>query len=254
MVYLNCHLPIPYKQIFFETLKFIIDNNNSSKPYLEYPKLYLNSKPPQCNEKQHCKQCHGHNANRYSNSSCVFFLCSRLRRRIGNELFDCGQKQECATQSLRKTATKLYLSDRLLIAHSNEYILCDNWFSKVYSFLTWQQGAIEELMYNAVYLDEHDSNIFLSKLELFTLIHAYFDQLIEYLLLYYCCFNTQSWISVFYPFIEYGIGTKQCNMLFAAPTTSSTTKAPSVYDETLKFNQINDISQEKITREIRAVY
>ena len=41
------------------------------------------------------------------------------------------------------------------------------------------------------------------------------DQLIEYLVLYYCCFDQELWIPVFYPFIQVGIGTFECNMIFA---------------------------------------
>ena len=60
-----------------------------------------------------------------------------------------------------------------------------------------------------------EESVFLYKFDLLTTLHSYLDQLIEYLVLYYSCFDTQSWIAVFYPFIEASIGTLHCNTLFA---------------------------------------
>ena len=98
MANINCDLT--YKQIFFETLKFVSNNNNPHKPYLEYPKLYLNSTKPKCDDKIHCKQCYG-------NQDVIFCLCSTLRRRIADKLYDCGQQQQCASHALRTTTAKL---------------------------------------------------------------------------------------------------------------------------------------------------
>ena len=41
-----------YVRIFGQTMKFIADNNK----YIDYPKLYMNSKKPKCATKN-CKQC-----------------------------------------------------------------------------------------------------------------------------------------------------------------------------------------------------
>ena len=46
---------------------------------------------------------------------------------------------------------------------------------------------------------------FLLRFDVLTVLNSYLDQLIEYLVLYYCCFDSKLWIGTFYPFIEAGI-------------------------------------------------
>ena len=73
---LNLSCDLPYKQIFFETMKFINDNNTDKKPHLQYPRLYLNRKKHKCNDKQNCQQCYNKDYNQDSNNNnSKFILC-----------------------------------------------------------------------------------------------------------------------------------------------------------------------------------
>ena len=234
---MNSSCDVTYKQIFYETVQFINNNNNNSqnRPYLQYPKLYLQCINVKCNDKKHCVQC-------YSSKDCSivepghFVLCATKRRDIANRLYDSAREGNCLTDSSTATVAKLFISDESLMNDSNGYKINSYWFAKVYSFLKWQQELVNILIHNLVYLDDQsvdkkenemkqdkkaekqsdeEENIFLSKFDLLTSLHSYLDELIEYLVLYYCCFDEQSWIAVFYPFIETAIGTLECNIMFA---------------------------------------
>ena len=57
-----------------------------------------------------------------------------------------------------------------------------------------------------------------------------------YILLFYCCFDSKLWIAVFYPFIEAAIGTKQCDEIFAqSQLVNNKVIKESVYDQVLKL-------------------
>ena len=257
---------IRYKDIFYEIVSFIDKNNgrngngknnSNKKSYLEYPKWCLDGNKPKCSDKENCEQCHSSKNKNGTASNCgVFSICSTIRRQIAVELLDRGQLQNCNSHSLYKTASKLSISDRLLIAESKKYKLAKNWFPNVYSLLIWQQEVVRILLHNLVYLNEWkleemkrdivdttgngDQGIydeekdiecttrgggsmvylqmqegeFLCRFDVLSVLNSYLDELIEYLVLYYCCFDAQSWIGIFHPFIEHGIGSKLCTMLF----------------------------------------
>ena len=247
---LNIATDVTYKQIFYETAQFIA-SNNTKKQRLQYPAMYLNCNPPKCQDTKHCKQC--------INKMSLFGLCLTKRREMGNKLFDTGQLRDCMSDSLERTSRQLVSSDKMLIKANNEYKLHENWFAKVYSFLKWQQEVVDVVLHNLVELGQVDSqtqgelHLQLNhndnytddnsvihdekkdtecdtavlttvsdhdKFDLVTLLHSYLAELSDYLVLYYCCFDSQKWISVFYPFIEAAIGTSQCTMLFAQLTQS----------------------------------
>ena len=93
---------------------------------------------------------------------------------------------------------------------------------------------------------------FFYKFEVLTLLHAYVEQLIDYLVLYYCCFSWKPWIAVFYPFIESGIGSKQCEMLFATTNThGQSEQSTSLYDQALDLIP-NNIIKYKIGSQMKA--
>ena len=150
---LNCITDVTYKQIFYETTQFITDNT-ATRPYLWYPKMYLNSNPPKCGENKHCKQCC--NTNDTNNTNCIstvpamFSLCQTKRRQLGHKLFEFGQIRNCMTDSLSKTARQLLVPDNVLLKDSNEYKLKDNWFVKVYSHVKWHQETTTALLENLV--------------------------------------------------------------------------------------------------------
>ena len=250
-----------YKQIFYETMKFIHDNN-VNRPYLQYPKLYLQCKIVICDEKKHCKECYNYNTNNVKNDGAISVrsilpLCLTKRREIGDKLYDSGRKQKCISDSLTTTAAKLFICSESLIEDSNEYGLNLNWFAKLYSFLKWNHETVRMLLHDLVYLKQENDNsdveqsIFLFKFDFLTTLHSYLDKLIEYLVLYYCCFDVQSWIAIFYPFIEAGIGTYHCQMLFAKPYGHSK-QVSSLLNETDSIQQEID-RKENILKELKAL-
>ena len=251
---LNCASDITYKQIFLEIVQFV-HNNNANKPFLEYPRLYLNAKNPKCNNDKHCEQCYL-NLNS-KNTSRAFCLCASKRRQIGNQLFDVGQKRQCVAESLSTTAGKLFIPDKLLIKESNRYSMKINWFANVYSFLQWQQEVVQVLLQNLVRLnnDEIEQSKFLHKFDVLTILHSYLDELIEYLVLYYCCFDTQIWVAVFYPFIEAAIGTLQCEVLFAESNVhSKKVSVKSLCTEALKLDEERQTeSRERCLEEVKGL-
>ena len=241
---------LTYNELFSQTVAFI-NRNNDGKPRLRYPKLYLIDKNPKCNYKQGCKQCYGKKNTIASNNdtSVKLILCVTKRRQLSDKLCDSGQEQKCMTNSLTTTISKLYLNDKTLIQQSKEYKLQSNWFVKVYSFLRWQQEATKTALYNLAYRsgestakdkfelksDDIDDakkdvesvttrgrgNVFSQRFDTLWLLHSYLGELIEYLVIYFCCFDSRLWIPVFYPFIETAIGTSGCAMLFAECKTRS---------------------------------
>ena len=76
-------------------------------------------------------------------------------------------------------------------------------------------GDIPKNNATAAIVNQVSQSVFVYKLDLLTSLLWYLDELIEQLVLFYCCFDSQSWIAVFYSFIEVGIGTSQCHALFA---------------------------------------
>ena len=98
---MNFGIGITYTQIFCETAHFL-SISNGTKPYLEYPKMYLNGNKPKCNETRHCLQCYNINKNNHknNNSTTIFSLCQTKRRQIANKLFDMSQQRRCNTESL----------------------------------------------------------------------------------------------------------------------------------------------------------
>ena len=163
---------------------------------MTYPRLHLNSKKPKCVDEQNCKQC-------YDNTGALG-LCVTARRDLADKVYNVSQERQCTTDSLCMVTSQLLTNDNLLIKHSNDYKLHANWFAKVYSFLKWQQEAANALLHNLVELNANqmEQDVFLEKFDSLTILHSYIDQLIEYLVLYYCCFDSKLWIAVFYPFIE----------------------------------------------------
>ena len=153
-----------YKQVFYETTRFINDNNSADRAYLQYPKLYFQRKNSiKCGNKQNCKECF--NNNRYES---IFGLCLTKRREIGDEMYDNARKQKCITDSLTKTAAKLFMSSELLIKDSSEYTLNLHWFAKLYSFLKCYEERItmslhdlvnENMKSNQIHEDELDDDM-----------------------------------------------------------------------------------------------
>ena len=280
---------VQYKQIFCEVAQFVQRNNNNntqgqSVQYLQYPKLYLSSTKPKCNNKQHCRQCHNTNYNTNNSHDTALSLCRTKRKEIANKLFDGGELRQCMTDSLSTTARQLFVPDKLLINDSNKYQLRVNWFVNVYSFLQWQYQVVNVSLHNLVYFNAESSetyevkdnynddekqveyvedngaeqSVFLFKFDLLTLLHSYLGKLIGYLVLYYCCFDAQSWISVFYPFIEAGIGSIHCKMLFAVSNSSISKQVDPVCGEMLNVNNMMSLKQhmegrERCLKEMKAV-
>ena len=69
----NIDCNMTYSQAFVETQKFINDNNSADRPYLRYPKLFLQCNNVRCDDKLHCKECYKcrtkENKNTYTNTS-----------------------------------------------------------------------------------------------------------------------------------------------------------------------------------------
>ena len=242
---LNFITDITYKQIYLEIARFIHDNNNdNSGRYLEYPKLCLMSNKPKCKKKSMCGQC-GENS-----KNSMFSVCATKRRQIANQLFIIGKERECMSNSLSRIAKQLLLPDQMLIQESNKYKLNCNWFVKTYSFLKWRQEIAHTLLHNLVH-DKNikmEENVFLFKFNVLTKLYSYLDQLIECFVIFYCCFDANLWISIFYPFIEASIGTLQCNLLLAQSQQQhqqheqqETQKMTSICDEA--FKSVTDIWQ-----------
>ena len=278
----NIDCDMTYSQAFCETQRFINDNNSADRPYLQYPKLFLQCNNVKCDDELHCKECGKcstkENKKTYTNTSkrSLFGLCLTKRREIADKLYDCAREQNCITDSLTTTAAKLFISSESLIKDSSNYTLNSHWFAKLYSFLKWNQEGVNVLLHNLVYLDmksmsgqkkqengynEVEQSIFLFKFDFLTSLHSYLDKLIEYLVLYYCCVDTQSWIAIFYPFIEIGVGTYNCGMLFAESSRYSNSKQiASICNEALKMN-INETApikdemdkKENILKEMKAL-
>ena len=136
-------------------------------------------------------------------------------------LFRMGKSRDCLTNSLTKTATALCVNDSLLIYRSeNNFSLVSNWFVKTFSFLKWQQEMVNVWIRNIIFFDNDISNedddidIVGLRFELLTLLHSHLDHLIEYLVIFYCCFDPNLWITVFYLFYQQGIGEKQSKLVF----------------------------------------
>ena len=71
---------------------------------------------------------------------------------------------------------------------------------QVFSILQWEYELVNVLLQNVVEVgqEKEQENVFLFKFEMLMSLHSYLDQLIEYLVLYYCCFDAELWIAVFY--------------------------------------------------------
>ena len=209
---INVTTDLTFKQIFLEVAKFIENNNSGDKRYIEYSKLYLN-KNNDDDEKSHINEKDPHDEHDHTTT---FNLSLTTRRQIANQLFDIGQERQCITDSLSTTAKRLFIPDHALMRENQEYQLNLNWFAKVYSFLAWQQDVVSVILHNLANLskDEVEESEFVFKFDFFMSLHSYLDKLIKYLVFFYCCFDTQSWIAIFYPFIETAIGTKHCTLLF----------------------------------------
>ena len=253
---LECGLhELTYKQLFLETIKFINDNNTINKPYLKYPKIYLNRNISKCDDIQQCKQCYknGNNDSDIGSANALNFdLCVTKRRHLTDKLYNMAQQQQCLTQSLINTTAALFMNDKTLINHSNQFTLAENWFAKVYSFLVWHQEVINVLLHNLAQLnnDEMEQDVFLKKFDFLTISHSYINQLIDYLVFYYCCFDSQKWIGIFYPFIQAGIGTFECKMLFAQSIIN--TQVKSLCHQSFQLNDatnINELKQEMENKE-----
>ena len=183
------------------------------------------------------------------------------------------------------TVRQLFVPDKLLKNDNNNYTLKPNWFIHLYSFLQWQREAVEVLIQNLVHFNkqltdgdtvglthyfdgtDHEEkgiasdmilNIlaaeeFFYKFDVLTLLHLYSNELMEYLVLFYCCFDSRLWISIFYPFIEAGVGTLNCNMIFAQSNVQFKDKLiKSIYDEALQM-KLDYNSKETILQEMKAV-
>ena len=330
---------ITYQQILYETIAFIGMNNDGDRQYLKYPKLYLQHNNPHCGDKKHCEQCRNHNSDNGFEFD-KFVLCLTKRRQVANIIHDSAREGGFMTDSLTTTTAKLFISDDSLRKDSRGYKIHSNWFSKVYSFLKWQQEVINALHHlvclndasqndrkrtadianndikeddNSATLVEyiklqdrsvssdsytsidgigspalhgadvapvqspnrwndvsdrqetkyHDTNnidigMFLVKFDLLTSLHLYLGQLIEYLVLFYCCFDEQSWIAVFYSFIEAAVGTVHCTMLFGESTSCSKQvsslcgEALSVYQNAYSVQQVTP-NRDSILREMKAI-
>ena len=250
LVSLNINANITFKQIFNEVATFIHSNSHKQKQCLEYAKIWLKCNTPKCNENTKCEQCCTDKNKNKDSSIKIFDLCVNKRREIAQKLSATAHERCCVTDSLCKTASKLSINDRLLVKDSYEYKLNKNWFVNLYSFLKWYQEVIQILLYNLVYLNEksisaideqeshkmraddlhidvsdddakdieyttnEEESVFLFKFDVLTIVNSFVDQIIAYLVLYYCCFDASSWIGVFYPFIESSIGSRYCKMLF----------------------------------------
>ena len=265
----------------------VSNNNKTHGRHLEYPKFYFDSKKPKCEDTTRCKRCHG-NSNNGENSgfNSLFNLCLTKRREMANKLLDRGQEQECMTDSLSTTARQLYTGDKLLKKDSMTYKTTSNWFINLYSYLQWQREVAHVLLQNLVQLkkkamDTKDTGTGDSmvhheekKIDPETTTESgvridvsrnniedwvffwwlYLDQLIECLVLYYTCFDTQSWICVFHPLIESAIGTYYCKRLFAEKSSYSK-NVPPICGESLQldWNKQNSIIRNRCRDEMKAL-
>ena len=204
---LQFNTQITYKLIHGETLNFIKQNEK----YLKYPKLYLQTSNPQCHS-SNCAQCQN------TKGTFNYIICSFKRKEIANDLFSQAQQGLFLSDELRKTVAELCMSDKILMDSSAKYILNENWFVGVYSYLSWQKEMVGILLHNLAYFNSNSNNekIISCKFALLTLVHSYLEQVIECLVFYFSCFDTKRWLTVFYPFICQAIGNKQCSMLFAS--------------------------------------
>ena len=182
-----------------------------NEKYLKYPKLYLQTNKPKCDSKN-CAQCQS------TKGTLNYNICSFKRKEIANELFSQAQQRLFLSDELRRVIVELCMSDKTLIARSTKYILNKNWFVGVYSYLSWQKEMVGILLHNLAYFNSNSNNekIISCKFELLTLVHSYLEQVIEYLVLLFSCFDIKHWLPIFYPFICTAIGDKQCGMLFAS--------------------------------------
>ena len=128
------------------------------------------------------------------------------------------------------------MPDQLLLDQSKKFKLQEQWFCNTYAFLKWQQEIVNVLLHNLAYFQsEANSNsdtntatdgtsgvpkndfmtevMLATKFELLTLIHSYLNQLVDYLVLFYCNFD-ESWNAIFCPLILEGIGTACNKVLF----------------------------------------
>ena len=261
--FLNIGIGMTYKQIFYQISNFIKINNHSNDKngarYLEYPKFHLMGNKPECKNPKNCQQCY----NAQTKRNAMFILCSNKRREIGEGLIKNGIGKHCVTDSLSTTARELFCNDILLLRDSGEYSLKSNWFANVYSFLQWQQKVVSLTMQNLADSNNNDltQGVFEFQFESLATLNSYLDRIIEYLVLYYCCFDEKLWIAVFYPFIEAAIGTLNCQLLFAVSGEDSRAQAiavPSLCDEGLRmFPSISAEKQrnnkEKCEKELKAV-
>ena len=179
------------------------------------------------------------------------------RRQMADELIDRVDLKRCMTNSTAATARELFVNDKLLIKDSDQCGLKQNWFANVYAFLKWQQKVIKLTLYNLVASNASKvpENAFLFKFDSLVVLNAYLDQLIEYLVLYYCCFDAKLWIAVFYPFIEACIGTLHCQTLLATSASDNdpliSKQVKSICDETLEMGSL--VTREKCLRETMAI-
>ena len=185
-----------------------------NKKYLSYPKLYFESTKPTCNSNA-CIEC------KSDKGTFKFSLCSFKRREIANELFFKAKQGLFVSDELNKTVSQLFMSDEVLLDKSGNYTLNENWFASMYSYLSWQKEMVCIVLHNLAYFKSDTSNIneeeiIMRKFGLLTLVHSYLEQMVEYLVLFFSCFDVKQWLPVFYPFICKAIGNNQCSMLFAS--------------------------------------
>ena len=190
----NISSNLTFQRVYKETMLFIKDNNE----YLDWPKQYLNSKRPK---------------------ESTFSICEAKRRQMGNLLLD-KTKQDPASDELNTIITRLFVNDTTLTKISDNYKLVEeDWFSKTFSFLKWQQDMITIVIHNLSHFRNESNNNEIenatsAKFGLMTLVHSYLNQINELLILFFSCFDKE-YISLFYPFIVQAIGSSNCDLLFA---------------------------------------
>ena len=184
---------VTFDRLYKETQQFLIDNG-----CLEY--LKRSRKVKKCS----VVGC--------ENSESVFdlILCSDHRTRLAGEFHNVLLRRGCMTAETSAIIVTLNANDEKFLNEAKQFIAKPFYFSNIYSYILWQQDALNQLSKN---------KFATSVSEFLFIVHAYLSQVQQLLILFHCYFDWK-FISIFYPWICKAIGNNATHTMFFEHSTS----------------------------------
>ena len=245
---------ISFQRIYKEILKFDFENC-----HLKIDKLWKKYENNTICNAGDCRYCRLKDKAQENRQCGDILFCDSKRRAMGNQLYRIARERKCITNALRSTVTQMVVNYEMMIDNSKEYQATQNWFINVYSYLTWQQEMIGDLLSNVAKFETKDNNsnnnnnnnnnnTFELIFGLLCVVHSYLEQASELVLLFYICFNWD-FVCVFHALIEDAIGVLESTLLFCNNKRSNTQRVSSNNSNGFAILALN-ITKEAFEKEI----